>query len=936
MKLFSFSRQVIHGLFLLSIVTTSFAQEMPSDARPDSINAQLSKDYIDLGYSKMERKYVTSSVSFIKPGKNSIPTADINRQLQGLVSGVTVIGDGQPYSVASVMVRGGFTPYYVVDGIPVHNITGLNANDIESVTILKDGAAAIYGMRAMNGVVVVNTKKGNDGLHVSYNMSLGMQYPGRGNTKDLLNTREYADLQWLVYQNDKLDGTVDGSDDDNLPDFVVHPIYGSSANPEPSIPDWAANTDWYDALTDKAGMMKHDLAISGAGEMGRFYLGFGYLKQNGIVIHNYAERYNARINSEINLFKGHLKIGENFGYNRQSDLRLSTRYQAYPIFIEMLRLQPIIPVYISEEIEGIDRTFMPGEYGGTDISYALGNGINVVAHQERNKEDEYIFHHYTGNVYAEGHILEGLFIRTSYGINQYNGNSIDFYFRSYENRSSGTISRAFEEERKSRIRTWTNTINFDRSFGIHRVQALLGYEESDIKPEEYENAEFWGEFDNKEEYRQVEKERSYTSYFKSLGMPQKSIFARVDYGLLDRYFIGAIIRHDNGVSGQWEGARPVYYYTYYSKKEWYPSISASWSIANEPFMKKISWISELKIRGSYGETGDMNNNWQCSEIADIGFETMLFKNHFGISMDWFSNVAKNMLIPYYLMSGSNTGEYKFTGTDIDIHYQNSWNNFHFSVGLAFSTYKSRIKKIHDLSYYYFTGMISGEYIVKNQVGHPLSAFNGYKVEGIFQDQEEVNNAPDQAGTPGGLKYANIADADNFINFYDLTVIGDPNPDFTTGLNINLTWKNMDLNAFFYASKGNDVFNYTKAFTDFWFPEMGQKNRDLLYNSWTESNKNGSIPVASEISRPFISDYFIEDGSYLRMKNLQLGYNLSPDVLRNIKLSGLRIYIQAVNLFTITNYSGFDPEVGGLRDAFGIDMGNYPNAKQFIVGLQAEI
>jgi hypothetical protein len=290
------------------------------------------------------------------------------------------------------------------------------------------------------------------------------------------------------------------------------------------------------------------------------------------------------------------------------------------------------------------------------------------------------------------------------------------------------------------------------------------------------------------------------------------------------------------------------------------------------------------------------------------------------------------------MSGNNTGEYKFTGTDIDIHYQNNWSDFGMCVGLAFSKYRNRIKKIYDLmdDYYYAGPTLLGYSVVKNEVGHPLSAFNGYKVEGIFQDQEEVNNAPGQVGLrPGGLRYANPY-PDGWINYNDNMYIGDPNPDFTAGLNISLTWKNIDLNAFFYASKGNDVFNYTKAFTDFWFPEMGQKSRDLLYNSWTESNKNTSIPVASERSVAAASDYLIEDGSFLRMKNLQLGYNFSTGVLRNIRLSGLRVYVQAVNLFTITNYSGLDPEVGGPRDAFGIDMGNYPNAKQFIFGLQAEI
>ena len=190
--------------------------------------------------------------------------------------------------------------------------------------------------------------------------------------------------------------------------------------------------------------------------------------------------------------------------------------------------------------------------------------------------------------------------------------------------------------------------------------------------------------------------------------------------------------------------------------------------------------------------------------------------------------------------------------------------------------------------------------------------------------------------PGSFRYANIADPDDRIDFRDMTFIGDPNPDFTSGLNIDIVWKNMDLNMLFYTSQGNDVFNYTKYYTDFWSPQMGQKSKDLLYRSWTETNRNAKIPIATNLFYPEASSYYIEDGSFLRMKNLQIGYNFSSNILQTLKFSKLRVYLQAVNLFTITNYSGLNPEVGGLRDAFGIDMGTYPNTKQFIFGFQAGI
>lgn len=929
----SYPKGIFCVMVYLIMVSSAAAQVIFSGEPSDTLKSYQKVDKIDLGYYTVDSRNITSSIAVLKPDNYSIFTTDVNRQLQGKASGITVIADGDPSSLASVMIRGGFTPYYVVDGIPVHNISGINYSDIESITVIKDGAAAIFGMKAMNGVIIINTKKGNDGLHVSYNMSMGMQTPGKGNRDKLLSTKEHAELQWLVYKNDKMDGTVEG-------DYVIHPIYGSSTNPEPLFPSWAANTDWYDAVTRKAAMMQHNLSISGANKNGKIYVGFGYLKQNGIVIHNYAQRYNVRMNAELNLFKGHLKIGENFGYNRHSDLRLSTRYRPYPLFSEILRMQPIVPVYVKEEIVGMSHTFMPGEYGGSDISWTLGNGSNVVAQQIRNKEDEYDYHYYTGNVYVEINILDGLSLKSSYGLNAYKGNILDFDFRSYENSwSLGSISRAFEDDTKSKIATWSNTVNFDKSFGNHSLQALLGYEESEVTPEEYVNAEYRGEFDNKEEYQQNELIRTFYADFKSSAFPQKSFFGSLNYGLLHRYYIGVSARQDKGISAAWQNTMLL---LYGSKKEWYPAIMAAWHLSNEPFMKSISWIGECKVRGSYGKTGDVKNNFQYSVITDIGFDAVLFKNKVGITMDWFSNQAKNIFMPSNIVfpegvNDFNSGEYKISGTDLNIRYQNRWNDLRLSAGIAFSKYKSRIEKVNDYSDYYWAfPALMGSPVVKNQVGHSLSAFNVYKVEGLFQSEQEASLAPSQYGRiPGGLRYANVVD-DESIDYSDKLFLGDPNPDFTVGINVNLAWKNIDASAFLYASAGNDVFNFTRYFTDFWWIEMGQKNRKLLHDSWTESNRDASFPVASQQNTPDVSDYFIEDGSYLRMKSLQIGYTFSPEVLRNVKLSGFRVYLQSVNLFTITNYSGLDPETGGPRDAFGIDTGNYPNTRQFIFGLQVEI
>ena len=262
--------------------------------------------------------------------------------------------------------------------------------------------------------------------------------------------------------------------------------------------------------------------------------------------------------------------------------------------------------------------------------------------------------------------------------------------------------------------------------GFHRIQALLGYEKSEITPEEYEFSEYYGDFDSKAEYWNVEKQLSSAGYFWSSGVPQKSIFARVDYELLDRYFLGVIIRQDQGLKGEWKTIQPVTFYDYHAHKELYPSVMAGWSIGNEKFMNKISWINELKIRGSYGKTGDMNANWQYSDMTDLGFESRIFRNHFGISIDWYSNITKDVPVPTAFITDIITGELKFAGVDIDIDYNNRWNDFGFSAGLVFSSYRSRINKMWFVRLLYFRSVSQLQYLVQNAAGHPYLPFTGIR------------------------------------------------------------------------------------------------------------------------------------------------------------------------------------------------------------------
>jgi len=279
---------------------------------------------------------------------------------------------------------------------------------------------------------------------------------------------------------------------------------------------------------------------------------------------------------------------------------------------------------------------------------------------------------------------------------------------------------------------------------------------------------------------------------------------------------------------------------------------------------------------------------------------------------------------------------KNSGIDMEISYRNTWSNFGFHGSLVFTTFKNEITNISDGVDYFYSADSRIGLLVRNETGHSLSSYYGYQLSGLFQNDAEVAGAPYQNGAePGFFMFSNLNE-DNEIGPGDETFIGNPYPKFTYGFNLAMTWKNLDMTAFIYGSHGKDIFNYNKWWTDFWPSYQGQKSRDLLYSSWTEQDKGATVPKASNKSNFSTNtqacSYYIENGSYLRLKNLQVGYTFPKNMMDKIKIKSLRVYLQAVNLFTITKYSGLDPEIGGNDLAFGIDYGNYPNARQFIFGL----
>ncbi len=966
---------------VLVFLYVGYARQQIAVGMQSVIEIVLSEEMIDdrvvrvTGYTSQAVDNITGSVGIADPERLAvIPSGNVTGQLQGRLSGVTVTGSGLPGATSKVRIRGFASfgnndPLYVVDGVPTQDISSLNPNDIESLCVLKDaGAAAEYGSRASNGVIVITTRLGQKDIQVGYTMYTGVQLPGDGPAKDLLNTQEYADLQWLVYEND---GTVE-----------THPLYGLSTNPEPTLPSWAANTDWYDVITDKAGIQKHDLTFSGQTEKSRFYAGLGYFRQNGIILHTHAEQYNARFNSAWSLLKNRVHIGENVSLSYRSKLSVPNLSEGSPIHMGPYRSQPIIPVVITVPISGYSHNFIPGEYGGTGIAPRLGNNSNAYADLTRAKDNTYHDIRLIGSGYVDIMLLNGLNFRSTIGGTWNNGYGVTYQSATYENSENRSIATLNESAYYGNDWVWTNQLTFNRSFGKHNIQAVAGMEALKYGIGRDLSATRSGYFSDAVDFRTLSNGSAISAANSNYFTPTKvsSLFAKADYGFGDKYLFSATIRRDGCSRFGRDNRFGIF-----------PAFSAGWRISQESFFQKVQWVNDLKIRGSYGilgnqfslspmnafltfggnpaasfydlsgtgnssvtgfypsRIGNPDIKWENTKITNIGFDARFLNNSLGITFDWYRKNSQDLLFNPALPGTAGTAEQPFvniasmrnSGVDLELNYYKSWGDLRFNGSFILTTYRNEIDKIADGMEFFDAGSSRIGDIARNAAGHPLSAFYGYQVQGLFQSPGEIENAPSQDGAePGSFRFANIDTSTYWggqgINPRDRVFIGNPSPKFTYGLHLALSFRNFDLSAFIYGSKGNDIFNYNKWWTDFWPSFQGQKSHDLLYNSWTEGKTGATVPKASNRSNfstnTQICDYYIEDGSYLRMKSLQIGYTLPRNVIQKVNMQSLRIYLQAVNLFTITRYSGLDPELGGSDLSFGIDYGNYPNARQFIFGL----
>jgi TonB-linked SusC/RagA family outer membrane protein len=936
------------------------------------------------GYSTQAKKDITGSVVVVKMDElKSLPASSADHALQGLASGVNVVSSGVPGSSANIKIRGVTSfgdnaPLIIVDGVQ-QSLINVNTNDIESMQVLKDaGSAAIYGVRGANGVIVVTTKKGKTGkTTIDYDGFYDFKFPLPGNVWDLMNSTDYMNAYNKAYPNNALfsNGMPDytyrgpsGAGVGKQGDPAVNPnlYFYEKQNTGKNYIIQAVNKDredWFHNLFKQASTQSHNITASGGSDNAKYLFGMGYMDQEGTLVKTYFKRFSARVNTSFNVGKN-IRVGENLNFYHRRQPSFSNQAE-FGVISETYKLMPITPLYD-----------IAGNFAGTFGGPLLGSFSNPVANQYRNVEKDLNYDWgVIGNAYGEIDFLKDFTFKTSIGFNVVNSYDQNFTATQTENIQSNTNDNSLSvSSGYGSTMTFTNTLKYGKKLGNHSINVLLGSEAIKYVARSVtgDADKFFSEDPNFLVLGNGTANRTNSSSISSNAL--YSLFARADYSFMDKYLFGATVRRDGSSVFGPENRYGIF-----------PSFSAGWRISQEGFMKNITWINDFKIKGSWGILGSQNNvsannafslygsgmgttyyditgsstsivqgfaqsrignqatGWEENVVTNVGFETTLFNNSLSINAEYYNKAINGLLftepLPAVILGGAtaptiNIGDIKNSGIDASVNYRGKIKSeLNFSAGVNITTYNNKVVDIPDPGFFQSGSAQGIGSIAINREGDPVSAFYGYKIVGIFNSAAEVAAAPTQTAAEAGRFRYFDANGDGKITADDRVILGNPNPDFTYGINLGLDYKGFDFSALFYGSQGNEIFNTTLAYLDFMQYYSGAKSNKLL-NAWTPTNTNTTVPKIEATStfsaNSTANSYFVEDGSYLRLKSISLGYTFKPTLTKKLGLNRVRVYAQAANLFTITKYSGLDPEIGGAASNFGIDYGNYPNNELNVV------
>ncbi|MBX2841102.1 MAG: TonB-dependent receptor [Flammeovirgaceae bacterium] len=923
------------------------------------------QEVLIVGYGKSTKKEVTGAVEDVKSVKeiSNRPINNVGQVLQGNVAGVTVINDGgDPTANPLIWIRGVGTlssegPLYVVDGVIGGAVP--NPDNIASMTVLKDASsAAIYGVRAASGVILIETKKGQEGkMNVSFNSYMGFQKVG--NTLEPLNAQEYADIMNTAFDNAGL------ADDNPSREYI---------DPNKNAYGLVTRTNWMDEIFQKGKMQNYDLALSGGNKKSTFYTALGYRKIEGTLLNTESERISLRLNSTYNL-RENLQVGENFSLaftNGNYGVNTTSGYTG--AIITALYYPPSALVWEDEAA---------GLYGGVtprdNLTYAgsYGDLINPVAYLHRldNRKPSTTL---SGNFFIDYEIIEGLHYKLNAGLTRINSTSKNFTSKILEPGKIFNFNELYQSNNISNSLLLENTLSYQKFIGNdHLFNVLAGYTVQKNESEFFSMSA-----------RGFESEDESLRYFPNATGPFNtpnggkgenrlvSVLARLNYSYKDKYLVSAIVRRD-GTSKLNQDNR---YGTF-------PSVSAGWRISKEAFMEDISFINDLKIRGSWGKIGNLGPlgnyatsislsrtrallgdpasidnyfgyainglvnpdlQWETTVQTDFGIDAQLFGNKVAVTADYFIKETEDMILAIPLtgtagVSNSpyeNVGKVENKGWELTLAYRELSKPFKYEFSGNLSSLKN---KVITLGENYEGGIPHGNNVrgilrpLRSEVGQPLYSFYLYENAGIFQSETEVAAHKSNDGKliqplaqPGDLKFVD-QNGDGVLDEKDKVFKGNAFPNLSYGFNAMLGYKNFDFTVFFQGVDNIKVFNGLKFST--LKPTQGYNMLADVKNAWSSENTGSDIPILSvkDDNNNFgtESDWYLEDASYLRLKNLTIGYSLPSALTNKINAEKLRFYFTGTNLLTFTNYSGMDPEVIADR---GIDMGRYPQAKSYILGL----
>ncbi|MEZ4962414.1 MAG: TonB-dependent receptor [Saprospiraceae bacterium] len=888
----------------------------------------LLQQVVVVGYGTQKKSDLTGAVGTVKKEEiERLPVANVEQALQGKVAGVYVApSSGTPGAGAVIRIRGTGTlnnanPLYVVDGMITYDASFVNPLDVESIEVLKDAsAAAIYGSRGANGVIIITTKSGKNREQAV--ISLNSYYGTQKITKkiDLLNAAQFAEL--------------------------YNEFRGQQYFEDPAA--LGEGTDWQDEVFRTAPIGNIQLSANGGSEKVSYNISGNYFKQDGIVKNSDFERVTIRINTEYKL-NDWLTIGNNTAYtNSKSQIApggvVGGAYRMPPVFAPR------------------DST---GDFSDpTFFGSAIGNPAADLFYKSNNNNE---FNRLFGNLYGDVHFLKYFTFRSNFGFDRGEGQSK--YFEPVFEVSSSQLNKSDRlsvGSTLSRDWIWEQTLRFEHEIGPHRFSVLGGYTAEERYDEELGGSRenFPGTADELL-FLSAGNDTTQQNYGSAIDEALTSYLFRINYALLDRYLLTVSWRTDKSSR-----------FTEPNRTGNFPSFSLGWNLSQEGFVQNLTLVDRLKLRFSYGILGNQasgsaypstsaissglyaifgpgedlnqgatliavansNLKWETSRQTDIGLELGLFKNRLEFEVDWYNRYTYDIIaavpIPDYVGSQGdpivNTAEVRNRGWDFTLNWRNA-GKFSYNFGATLGLVNNEVLALADGKNEIFAAFLQGEPASHTVVGQPIGSFYGFKVAGIFQNEEELNSLPRLGGEDvGDLRYADL-DGNGIIDGDDRTYLGSAIPDVIYSFTAGFDWKGVDFAIDFLGQSGNKVYNAKETF------RFGVYNWEQhVYDRWTPENPSQTEPRITNGGTNYrVSDRFLEDGSFFRLRNVVIGYSLPVEWLSKVRISKFRVFLSGTNLWTKQKYSGYSPEFPNGTNPFevGLDFGGYPVAKSWQGGLE---